>query len=90
MRQPLINVTPPFAQALAKQLPAVPDVEPHVLGPAPAPIARINKRYFYTVSFRGRASNASRALVSRMLAAYDRWPGSRNLTVSADIDPYYI
>ena len=79
-----------FAQALATQLPQVPDVEPHVLGPAPAPIAKLNKRYFYTVSFRGRATNQSRALVSRMLAAYDRWPGSRNLTVSADIDPYYI
>ena len=65
-------------------------MEPHVLGPAPAPIAKLNKRYFYTVSFRGRATNQSRALVSRMLAAYDRWPGSRNLTVSADIDPYYI
>ena len=79
-----------FAEALASQLPQTPDVEPHVLGPAPAPIAKLNKRYFYTVSFRGRATNHSRALVSRMLAAYDRWPGSRSLTVSADIDPYYL
>lgn len=79
-----------FAEALASQLPQTPDVEPHVLGPAPAPIAKLNKRYFYTVSFRGRATSHSRALVSRMLAAYDRWPGSRSLTVSADIDPYYL
>jgi len=79
-----------FADALATQLPQTPDVEPHVLGPAPAPIAKLNKRYFYTVSFRGHATNQSRALVSRMLAAYDRWPGSRSLTVSADIDPYYL
>jgi primosomal protein N' (replication factor Y) len=79
-----------FADALASQLPQTPDVEPHVLGPVPAPIAKLNKRYFYTVSFRGRATNNSRALVSRMLAAYDRWPGSRSLTVSADIDPYYL
>ncbi len=79
-----------FAKALASQLPQVPQVEPQVLGPAPAPIAKLNKRYFYTVSFRGRASSHSRALVSRMLAAYDRWPGSRSLTVSADIDPYYL
>ncbi len=79
-----------FAKALASQLPLVSDVEPHVLGPAPAPIAKLNKRYFYTVSFRGKATNHSRALVSRMLAAYDRWPGSRSLTVSADIDPYYL
>ena len=79
-----------FAKALAAQLPQTPDVEPAVLGPVPAPIAKLNKRYFYTVSFRGRASNNSRALVSRMLAAYDRWPGSRSLTVSADIDPYYL
>jgi len=79
-----------FAKALAAQLPQTADVEPFVLGPVPAPIARLNKRYFYTVSFRGRATNNSRALVSRMLAAYDRWPGSRNLTVSADIDPYYL
>ena len=79
-----------FADALASQLPLTPDVEPHVLGPVPAPIAKLNKRYFYTVSFRGRATNNSRALVSRMLAAYDRWPGSRSLTVSADIDPYYL
>ncbi len=79
-----------FAKALATQLPGVPDVEPQVLGPAPAPIAKLNKRYFYTVSFRGKATNHSRSLVSRMLAAYDRWPGSRSLTVSADIDPYYL
>ena len=79
-----------FAKALAAQLPQTPDVEPAVLGPVPAPIAKLNKRYFYIVSFRGRATNNSRALVSRMLAAYDRWPGSRSLTVSADIDPYYI
>jgi primosomal protein N' (replication factor Y) len=79
-----------FADALASQLPQTPDVEPHVLGPVPSPIAKLNKRYFYTVSFRGRATNNSRALVSRMLAAYDRWPGSRSLTVSADIDPYYL
>ncbi len=79
-----------FARALENQLPQVPDVEPKVLGPAPAPIAKLNKRYFYTVSFRGKASVQSRALVSRMLAAYDRWPGSRSLTVSADIDPYYL
>ena len=79
-----------FADALAVQLAGTPDVEPAVLGPAPAPIAKLNKRYFYTVSFRGRATSQSRALVSRMLAAYDRWPGSRTLTVSADIDPYYV
>ena len=79
-----------FAKALATQLAQTPDVEPTVLGPVPAPIAKLNKRYFYTVSFRGRATNNSRALVSRMLAAYDCWPGSRSLTVSADIDPYYI
>ena len=79
-----------FADALAVQLPQTPDVEPHVLGPAPAPIAKLNKRFYYTVSFRGRATSNSRALVSRMLAAYDRWPGSRTLTVSADIDPYYL
>ena len=79
-----------FADALAAQLPQTPDVEPHVLGPAPAPIAKLNKRFYYTVSFRGKATNHSRALVSRMLAAYDRWPGSRTLTVSADIDPYYL
>ena len=79
-----------FAQALLTQLPQVPDVENTVLGPVPAPIAKLNKRYYYTVSFRGRATNDSRALISRMLAAYDRWPGSRTLTVSADIDPYYL
>ena len=79
-----------FADALALQLAGTPDAEPAVLGPAPAPIAKLNKRYFYTVSFRGRATSQSRALVSRMLAAYDRWPGSRTLTVSADIDPYYV
>ena len=79
-----------FADALSVQLQQTPDVEPQVLGPAPAPIAKLNKRFYYTVSFRGRATGNSRALVSRMLAAYDRWPGSRTLTVSADIDPYYL
>lgn len=77
-----------FAEALEGQLPQVPELEPRVLGPAPAPIAKLNKRYFYTVAFRGRVTQASRGLVSQMLTAYDRWPGSRSLTVSADIDPY--
>ncbi len=78
-----------FAEALQGQLAKLPELEPRVLGPAPAPIAKLNRRYFYTVAFRGRVTQASRGLVSQMLAAYDRWPGSRSLTVSADIDPYY-
>ncbi len=79
-----------FAQGLAGQLLQVPDAETTVLGPAPAPIAKLNKRYFYTVTFRGKDSESCRALVSRMLASYDRWPGSRTLTVTADMDPYYL
>ncbi len=79
-----------FAQALAGQLARIPGLEPKVLGPAPAPIVRLNKRYYYTVAFRGQVNSASRGLVSQMLAAYDRWPGSRTLTLSADIDPYYM
>ena len=63
------------------------DVRAGVLGPAPAAIARLNKRYRFTVSFRGRNGKRVRELVSAVLTACDRAGLTRMSALSADMDP---
>lgn len=61
-----------------------------VLGPVPAILARINKRYRYQVSFRGRDDKRTRELVMTVLTAFQQAPESRTVTVTADKNPYTI
>lgn len=63
------------------------DLNIRVLGPAPAAIARLNKRYRYTVSFRGTADKRTRELISAVLTACDKAGLTRLTAVSADVNP---
>ena len=66
------------------------DIAAPVLGPVPAVLARINKRYRYQVSFRGRDDKRTRELVMAVLTAFQQAPESRTVTVTADKNPYTI
>ena len=76
-----------FAALAREELPRHPDLLPQLLGPAPAAIARVNRKYSVNVSFRGQNRPESRALTGRLLAAAERLPACRGVTVTADINP---
>lgn len=78
-----------FAQLLQEQLMSVGDAEKTVLGPVPAAVARVSRRYYDTVSFRGHSTPQSRAFTAKMLAAAQRIHTGRTAAVSADINPLY-
>ncbi len=59
-----------------------------VLGPAPAAIAKLNRRYRFTVSFRGKDSREYRELISKMMAAFYRSPYSKSVSIAADMNPF--
>ena len=61
-----------------------------VLGPVPAPIARLNGKYRYTVSFKGADSKLSRKLMREMLSWFACQNQSKGITVSADINIFNI
>ena len=56
-----------------------------LLGPAPAAIARLNRRYRFTLSFRGHNGRRVREMISAVLTACDRAGLTRLSAVSADM-----
>lgn len=58
-----------------------------ILGPAPATIVKVNKRYYYTVSFRAKADASNRALAAQLLAAAEQLHRGALCTVSLDVNP---
>jgi primosomal protein N' (replication factor Y) len=71
------------ARALARNAPDADGLE--VLGPAPAPLARIAGRHRWRLLVKARKDVAPQAEIRRWLAS-TRWPAS--VRVRADIDPY--
>lgn len=63
------------------------DLGIEVLGPAPAVIARLNKRYRFTVSFRGKTDRRTREMISAVLSACDKAGLTRLSAISADVNP---
>ena len=57
---------------------------PEVLGPAPAPVLKVNNRFRYRIIWIGRNDHDTRALLSERIQAFARWKGSRGLTVFID------
>lgn len=64
------------------------DLGSPLMGPVPASISRLNKRYRYTVSFRGKNNKRTRALISRVLSGFYQSQISRLISIAADINPY--
>lgn len=64
------------------------DIASTVWGPVPAAISRLNKRYRYTVSFRGKNGKRMRELITRILTGFQQTKMSQKISVTADINPY--
>ena len=58
-----------------------------VLGPAPAPVARVNNRYRYRLMLSGPDDKRLRALVAHLVQAAQRDQENRGVSVFADFDP---
>ena len=75
------------ARALARDLRR--EDNPHapleILGPAPAPIAKLRNRYRWQILLKGRSRPALGALARRALALA---PNGRKVRVHVDVDPY--
>lgn len=59
-----------------------------ILGPAPAPVAKVNNRYRYRLTLLGRVDKSARALISYVLSAAHRDKENRGVSVYADLNPY--
>lgn len=64
------------------------DLASNILGPVPATISRLNKRYRYTVSFRGKNGKRMRELISRVISGFQQAQMSKLISITADINPY--
>ena len=62
---------------------------PEILGPAPAPVLKVNNRYRYRLTLTGRNDRPTRELIAHLLRAAHRDRENRGVSVYADLDPYY-
>ena len=75
------------AESLREWLAARPPGGPQVVGPAPAPLERLNSRFRWHLVLRGRAPAIGRALEA---VASDYRPSGRDVRVSLDRDPMHL
>jgi primosomal protein N' (replication factor Y) len=68
----------------AVKQPGLCELEPEVLGPAGAPVVKVNNRYRYRVYLVGKNCSALRRLVAEFLHAFYRHRENRGLDVFAD------
>lgn len=61
--------------------------ECRLLGPAPAPVARVNNRYRYRMTLAGPDNKEMRALVSHLVRAAQKDKENRGVSIFADLDP---
>ncbi len=75
--------------AAALQAPTYRDCLPRLLGPAPAPIYKVNNRYRYQLTLTGKANSSGplRALVAHMLRCAQQDKENRGVTLFADSNP---
>ena len=64
--------------------PAVAGAEPEVIGPAPAPVVKVNNRFRYRVTLVGKNERAVRERVAWLLKAFAQCREHRGLSVFAD------
>lgn len=60
-----------------------------VLGPITPSISKLNNKYRFNVSFRGKNNSETRAFVDKILYSYAMTPMSAKASLSVDINPYY-
>ena len=74
-------------RALEQGLPKVPG-QWQLLGPAPAPVAKVNNRYRYRLTLTGESGKEFRALLAYLLRAAHKDKENKGVSVHADVDPY--
>ena len=60
---------------------------PEVLGPAPAPVLKVNNRYRYRVLVKCRNGKEIRALLAQVLRAAQQDKANRGLSILMDVNP---
>ena len=60
---------------------------PEVLGPAPAPVLKVNNRYRYLVLVKCRNGKEIRALLAQVLRAAQQDKANRGLSILMDVNP---
>jgi len=65
-------------------LPAIAATEPEVLGPAPAPVLKLNNRFRYRVLLVGRNDKATRDQISWLLKEFANDRANRGLNIFVD------
>ena len=71
--------------ALAK--PPYDKLDIHILGPAPASVAKVNNRYRYRVTVSGKNSKELRALLAHLVRSAQQDKENRGVSVFADVNP---
>jgi primosomal protein N' (replication factor Y) len=59
-----------------------------ILGPAPAPIAKVNNRYRFRITILGKNDRDIRAVVAHTVRQFARDGKNRGILAFADVDPY--
>ena len=60
---------------------------PELLGPAPAPILKVNNRYRYRLLLKCRNNREIRALLAQILRAAQEDRANRGLSLLVDVNP---
>ena len=63
------------------------DLSVQLLGPAPAPVGKINNRFFYRLTLCAHASPKLRELVWHLLRAFGKDKKTRGVSIWADLNP---
>ena len=72
------------AMRAALRTPSPVDRETEILGPAPAPVLKVNNRYRYRVFWVGRNDHAAREMLSYFVRAFYQQKENRGLSLFVD------
>lgn len=77
-----------FRQALEEGLRRLEDREWQLLGPAPAPVAKVNNRYRYRLTLTAPNRHPLRLLLAELLRTAHRDKDNKGITLYVDVNPY--
>ena len=77
-----------FRQGLEGVLRRMEDRDWQLLGPAPAPVLKVNKRYRYRLTLSAQNTHPLRLLLSELLSAAHRDKDNKGISLYVDINPY--
>ena len=77
-----------FRQGLEGALRRMEDRDWQLLGPAPAPVLKVNNRYRYRLTLSAQNTHPLRLLLSELLSAAHRDKDNKGISLYVDINPY--